>query len=244
MSSDSTTILFGLPGVRVQRVERVAGEGRVVHLLTDDPSAAACPACGVFSTRVRQRRITGPRDLPYGDEPLALRWHKVQYACVESGCGRKAFTEQIAEVPARARLTGRLRRHVASRVAGGLSISGAAGRLVSWPIAHAAFVARAESALADPPPVGVLGIDETRRGRPVWRRGEDGKWRLTERFETNFVDLAGTQGLLGQTAGRTKSTVLSWLNAAARGGKTRSRSLLWTRARRTAPPSVRRCRTR
>jgi len=31
------------------------------------------------------------------------------------------------------------------------------------------------------------------------------KWRLTERFETNFVDLHGSQGLLGQAAGRTGS---------------------------------------
>lgn len=42
--------------------------------------------------------------------------------------------------------------------------------------------------------------------------GETGKWRLSERFETNFVDLAGDQGLLGQTAGRTKLTVTGWLD--------------------------------
>ncbi len=40
-----------------------------------------------------------------------------------------------------------------------------------------------------------------------------GKWRLTERFETNFVDLAGPQGLLGQTSGRTKVAVAAWLDA-------------------------------
>ena len=39
-----------------------------------------------------------------------------------------------------------------------------------------------------------------------------GKWRLTERFETNFVDLAGSQGLLGQTSGRTKLAVVAWLD--------------------------------
>lgn len=49
--------------------------------------------------------------------------------------------------------------------------------------------------------------------RPTWRRGEARTRRLTERFETTFVDLAGGHGLLGQTAGRTKKAVVDWLNA-------------------------------
>ncbi len=62
-------------------------------------------------------------------------------------------------------------------------------------------------------PVTVLGIDETRRGRPSWVQDElTGRWRLTERFETNFVDLTGPQGLLGQTSGRTKVAVAAWLD--------------------------------
>ena len=81
MSSDSTTILFGLPGVRVERVVRAADGVRLVHVVTADEAAAACPECGVVSTSVRQRRATRPRDVPYGEEPLRVRWHKVQYAC-------------------------------------------------------------------------------------------------------------------------------------------------------------------
>ena len=164
MSSDGTTILFGLPGVRVRDVGRAAGGTRIVHVVTDDESAAACPECGVVSATVRQRRRTSPRDLPYGEEPLAVRWHKVQYACAETACTRRAFTEQITELPAGARVTGRLLRHVAGRVGDGLSVSGACAGLMSWPIAHAAFVTAATAQLADPAPVAVLGIDETRRG--------------------------------------------------------------------------------
>jgi len=33
-----------------------------------------------------------------------------------------------------------------------------------------------------------------------------------ERFETNFVDLAGPQGLLGQASGRRKDNVIGWLD--------------------------------
>ena len=40
--SDGTTILFGLPGVEVREVHRVAS-GRVAQVVTADPVAAACP---------------------------------------------------------------------------------------------------------------------------------------------------------------------------------------------------------
>jgi len=210
---DGTTILFGLPGVWVRHVEQCEDGARVVHVVTVDETAAACPACGVFSTSVRQRRTTRPRDLPYGEAPLVVRWHKVQYACRETRCARKAFTEQIPELPAGARVTGRLRRHIATAVARGATVSAAADGLLSWPVAHAAWVAHADALLSEPEPVRVLGIDETRRGRPLWVQEPSGRWRLTERFETNFVDLAGTQGLLGQTAGRTQAAVVAWLEA-------------------------------
>ena len=215
MSHDGTTILFGLPGVRVREVTRDPVLGRVVDVVTDDETAAACPGCGVFSTSVRQRRTTRPRDLPYGEERLAVRWHKVQYACREKPCPRKAFTEQVGEVPARARVTGRLRRAAARAVGCGQAVSSAVAAFgISWPTVHDAFAVHADALLETPGPVRVLGIDETRRGRPAWTQDpESGKWRLSERFETNFVDLAGTQGLLGQTAGRTTKTVTGWLDA-------------------------------
>ncbi len=222
---DGTTILFGLPGVRVRHVEQVASHpvlgrhrlgtpARLVHVVTTDPDAAFCPLCGVASTSVRQRRMTSPRDLQYGEERLAVRWHKIQYACRETLCKRKAFTEQIPEVPARARVTGRLRRHVAVEIGRGQAVSVAGEGLLSWPIAHAAFIVHADKLLTEPAPVTVLGIDETRRGRPVWRLCEVTKtWVMLERFETNFVDLTGTQGLLGQASGRKKVNVIAWLDA-------------------------------
>ena len=61
----ATTLLFGLPGVVVRRVEGVAFGGRVVHVETADESTAGCPACGVVSTSVKGLVTTTPRDLPY-----------------------------------------------------------------------------------------------------------------------------------------------------------------------------------
>ncbi len=57
--------------------------------------------------------------------------------------------------------------------------------------AHCAFVVHAEKVLIEPAAPPVLGIDETRRGRPRWTKQQDGSWVRLERFETNFVDLSG-----------------------------------------------------
>ncbi len=57
----------------------------------------------------------------------------------------------------------------------------------------------ADKLLSEPAPVLVLGINETHRGQPRWSRCElTNKWVKLERFETNFLDLGGPQGLLGQ----------------------------------------------
>ena len=215
---NSTTILFGLPGVAVQRVERDADKRgaavRLVHVVITASSAAGCPQCGVISTSVKQRRTTRPRDLPYGEEPLAVRWHKRQYRCREAACPRKAFTESVAEIPPRARLTGRLCRQLARQVASGRSVAAVAAQYqISWPVAHRHYAAHADTLLTEPDPPAVLGIDETRRGTPKWIHDtESGRRVRTERFETNFTDLAGTGGLLGQVAGRTGVAVTGWLD--------------------------------
>lgn len=222
---NGTTILFGLPGVTVERVERVRCDDgrpvRLVHVTTAASSAAGCPVCGVVSTSVKQYRTTRPRDLPYGEEPLAIRWRKRQYRCREQACPRKAFTESIAEVPARARLTGRLRRKAAAEVASGRSVSAVAAEYrVSWPVIHRHYAAHADRLLTEPEAPVVLGIDETRRGTPKWIRDPDtGRWVRTERFETNFTDLSGTGRLLGQVAGRTGAAVTGWLDARGPGWK-------------------------
>ena len=143
-----------------------------------------------------------------------MRWRKRQYRCREAACPRKAFTESVAEIPPRARLTGRLCRQLARQVASGRSVAAVAAQYqVSWPVAHRHYAAHADALLTEPEPPAVLGIDETRRGTPKWIQDtETGRWVRTERFETNFTDLSGTGRLLGQVAGRTGVAVTGWLD--------------------------------
>lgn len=76
--TDGTTLLFGLPGLRVQRVEQHADGTRVVHVVTADEAAAACPGCGVVSRSVKEHTVTSPKDIPYGHDGIVVRWHKTR----------------------------------------------------------------------------------------------------------------------------------------------------------------------
>jgi transposase len=143
-----TTVLFGLPGVRVERVEAVGDGTRVVHVATDDPTSAACPSCGVISTSVKEYPTTTPRDLPYGESALVVVWRKVRWRCRESACPWGSFTEQVAEVPAGRRTTGRLRRAIATAIGEAArsvaEVADAHG--VSWPTGRATPRGRTDGA--------------------------------------------------------------------------------------------------
>jgi len=198
----------------VQRVEQVEFGERLVHVETANGSVSGCPSCGVVSTSVKEYVTTTPRDIPYGETGMSVVWHKRRWRCGEPMCVRGSFTEVIPEVPAGWRTTGRLRRAIASAVGDACrSVAEVAASFgVSWPIADAAVAEAAELVLHDPDPTTVLGIDETRRGKPRWARdGESGRWVRTDAWDTGFVDLAGDQGLLGQVTGRTSACVSAWL---------------------------------
>jgi transposase len=184
-------------------------------VVTAEETAAACPSCGVLSTSVKARVITSPKDIPYGLGRILVRWHKTRWRCREDYCDRGSFAEAIAQVPARSRTTVRLRTAIGAAIGDAArSVSEVAeGHGVSWPTAHRAFVAHAEALLAEPQPTPLLGIDETRRGKPRWQRcTETGRWVRVDPWDTGFVDLAGEQGLLGQREGRTSAAVIDWLS--------------------------------
>ena len=170
------TLLLSLDGLAVTLVEPSAAGTLLVEVATAAETAAACPTCGVISTRVKQHVCTRPRDLPHGRTRMELVWRKRRWYCRARWCGRKSFTESMPAVPAGARITTRLREHAGDLVVDGLCATvAAAGRMtgVSWPTAMDAVRAAAERVLDQAPgPVEVLGVDEVRRGRPRWRPAE------------------------------------------------------------------------
>jgi len=210
--------LLDLEGLAVRDVDSDAFGGRVVHVVTADLAASACPSCGEFSTSMKGQVPTRPRDIPYGPHRVRLVWHKRRWRCVDRRCARGSFTEQVPAAPARARLTVRLRAELGDAVADQhRCVAEAAEHYgVGWATVHNAFIAHVRAFLAAPlPVVKVLGIDETRRGKPVWTREPDtGRWVLAhDRWHTGFVDSAGTEGLLAQVEGRSAAVVSTWLLA-------------------------------
>jgi transposase len=215
--SREATMLLGVEGLAVVSVVEVDGV-RQVHAVTDDPTAAACPACGVISTAVKGHAVSSPRDLPYGPVPIRLVWHKRRWRCREPLCERASFTESIPAIPARSRLTSRLRTECGEGIADRFTCvaAGAVHYGLSWRTAHAAYVRHVAATLAAPlPPVTVLGIDEIRRGKTRWVKDPDtGRWvKATDRWLTGLVDAAGDGGLLAHVEGRAAAAIVEWVEA-------------------------------
>jgi transposase len=213
---NDTTRLLGLAGLAVVWVDDASHDGPVVHLVTADEQARTCPGCGVRASRIKEWVTTRPRDLPVAGRQVDLRWRKRRWLCDQRGCARKTFTEAVEEIPARARVTTRLRRTAGAAVADGgrTIVQSARDHGLSWPVVSAAFTAHAAVVLpGKPDPVAVLGIDEIRRGRPQWTWNDEQQcWEVTvDRWHVGFVDLAGGQGLLGQVEGRTSVAVRDWI---------------------------------
>ena len=185
----------------MDRVERLADGSRLVHLVTDDATATACPTCGTFATLPKGWTCTRPRDLPYGQHPLRLIWRKRRWYCTQPACARTSFTESVAQVPARARITTRLRQAAGDHVCddGCTVVQAGRGLGLSWPTVMAAVRTQARPiAEAEPEPVK----DE-----------HTGAWKLVvDRWHVGFVDISGGQGLLGQAEGRTSAVVTAWIN--------------------------------
>ena len=211
-----SSLLLGIDGLVVDSV--LIGEfgRRVVHCSTDPELAGWCPDCRQQSSSPKERVTTRPRDVRIGPDRPDLLWHKRKWHCRVAECERKVFTESLPEeIPARARITTRARRAAAQSIGDQLRpVSGVAAEFgIDWRIAHDAFVAYADEVLpAGPPPVRVLGIDETRRGKGKYEiETSTGVKVWVDRFDTGLVDLEGTGGLFAQVNGRTSEVVISWL---------------------------------
>jgi transposase len=216
--TNDTTKLLGLAGVQVTRVEFDEDDAPIVELGTAYDPARRCPVCGFRATSTHGWVTTRPRDLTVAGRHTDLRWRKQRWLCPEYTCPTVTFTDRIPQVPARARLTERLREAAGAAVGdGGRTVMQCAcDHGVSWPVVNDAVHAHAAAVLpAETPQVTALGIDETRRGRKKWRRTADNEgWEVvTDCWHVGFVDLTGGHGLLGQVEGRNAQVVRAWINA-------------------------------
>jgi hypothetical protein len=70
----------------------------------------------VFSTAVKAQVSTSPRDIPYGENRIIVRWNKTRWRCREDYCERGSFTESIEQVMAGRGLPGGCLNAVAEAV--------------------------------------------------------------------------------------------------------------------------------
>ena len=109
MFHDTSSALFGVAGLRVTDADPGPGGAVEVRAVTGCEGAAACPDCGTVSSRVHGEVVTRPKDVRRAGDPVDLNWVKKRLKCVNGACPRKTFTERIEAVPARCRVSPRLR---------------------------------------------------------------------------------------------------------------------------------------
>ena len=80
---------------------------------------APCPACGVFSSRVKDRPLRRIKDLPASGRAVELWWRKRRLVCGEVLCPQRSFTQASRAILPRARLTERLWDKLARAIAAG-----------------------------------------------------------------------------------------------------------------------------
>jgi transposase len=211
-------LLVGLDGYHVTSVAR-APDGLVVRVEWP-PGPVGCPDCGVRATS-RGRREHRLVDIPAFGTPVRLVWVKRTWACPETTCRRRSFTEVDEDLApprstwttrARSWAVGQLRREHATVY--GLARQLGLGWDTVWsgiePILAAA--AADESRFAG---VTSLGVDEH-----VWlhvstKAPQDGGRGPKEL--TGMVDLStGEKGqvrarLLDLVPGRSKKAYADWL---------------------------------
>jgi transposase len=209
--------LLGLTGLEVFEVDSDDSGRRWVHVLPAGTGGRICPGCRIAAHRSKGWTTSTLTHVPLGADVLRLVVHKRRWCCDTPWCPRASFTEQIPHAAPGERISSPARRLAATAIGDRLrpvSEVAASGGM-SWQSAHEAFAELADAALAAPlRPVRMLGIDETRRGRPKWVRDADGVTvRPADTWHTGFIDIGGDQGLLGQIEGRSADDVIAWLHA-------------------------------
>jgi len=217
--ADAASLLFDLPEYVVLDVRRDAHGGREVFIATEAVEAA-CPGCGVLTSRVHQRTVQGLRDVPFG-ALVAVRWVKKRWRCTSPACATVTFTEHTTQVPPFSRVTQRLKEKAVAALAGEVRAVDRVGREygLSWPTVMrqltAAVAAQAAKAAERPKLVPHLGIDKHRFRTVRYWRDEHGTWRRIEPWMITFTNL-DTGQVIGVVDGRDAAAVKGWLRSQPR----------------------------
>ena len=211
--SDRTTLLFALPAFRVLQVSLEPDGGRRV-LVESLATEGGCPGCGVLSALIKDRPTSRVKDLPHGVVPLRVWVRKRRFRCAEAACVRRSFTETSGQLPARSRLTTRLRTKISAAVSTTNRAMSEVGNDygVAWWTVHRVLVAAAADVLGPAAPTTTIGIDETRARSVRWLLGEVG-WRRSDPWMTSIVDLERSSrgGIIALAPGRSGACVEGWL---------------------------------
>ena len=209
---DRTTLLFALSDYRVLDVVLEPDGGRRV-LVESVADEGGCPACGVMSGLIKDRPTSQVKDLPHGLVPLRLEVRKRRFTCAQRLCPRRSFTETTVQLPARARITTRLKVGVTAAVTTtNRAVSEVASNHgIAWGTVHRILVRAAADVLGQAESTTMIGIDETRARSVRWTQQQDEtvsgstlSWRRSNPWMTSIVDLDRTHrgGIIGLAAGR------------------------------------------
>ncbi|WPR64415.1 ISL3 family transposase [Glutamicibacter protophormiae] len=213
---DAASILLNLTDYRVITATHEPA-GRQV-LIEPVATEAACPSCGVLTTRIQSRPVHRVKDLPSGGDGLDLWVRKRRMACQESACPRRSFVQTTSQLPFRARITARLSQRMVDEMSCELRAVSrvAAAHGVSWPTVMARLNAVGELVRdVDRMFIRRLGIDEHRFRKVRYARGRNGKVVRIEPWSIVFTDL-DTGKILDIVDGRRGATVKRWLKARPR----------------------------
>ncbi len=213
---DAASILLNLTDYRViTATHEPAGRQTLIEPVATE---AACPSCGVLTTRIQARGVHRVKDLPTGGDGLDLWVRKRRMACQESACPRRSFVQTTAQLPFRARITVRLSQRLVDEMSCELRAVSrvAAAHGVSWPTVMARLNTVGELVGdVDRMFIRRLGIDEHRFRKVRYARGRNGKVVRIEPWSIVFTDL-DTGKILDIVDGRRGATVKKWLKARPR----------------------------
>ena len=213
---DAASILLNLTDYRViDVVQEAAGRQVLIEPIATD---AACPSCGVLTTRIQARPVHRIKDVPVGGNDLQVWVRKRRMACQEAACARRSFVQATEQLPFRARITTRLSQKLVHEMTCELRAVSrvAAAHGVSWPtvMARLNFIGELVGNV-DRMFIRRLGIDEHRFRKVRYARGRNGKVLRIEPWSIVFTDL-DTGKILDIVDGRRGAAVKKWLKARPR----------------------------